>query len=125
MRMGRRLLILASVVALVGTFVASTAMSAGAADPLAKRVSKLERQVSKLQGQVSSLQGANDSLEDRVAVLEQSTDAGLLACLNGAYVSQYDDYLADDGVTSITGLDYDSAASADIVVVTWVCPSLP
>lgn len=125
MRRGRRFLVAGAVTAIAAICIATTAGSAGAADPLAKRVSKLERQVSKLQGQVASMQGANDSLEDRVSALEQTTDAGLLACLSSEYVSQYDDYLADDGVTSITGLDYDSAASADIIVVTWVCPNLP
>jgi hypothetical protein len=121
----RRVIAAVAVVAVTSLSVAATTASAGARDPLERRVTKLERKVSNLQSQVASLQGQSDALEDRVAALEQSTDAGLSACLNGIYVSQYDDYLADDGVTSITGLDLDTAASADFKVVTWVCADLP
>ena len=75
-----------------------------ASGPTLRQFNRLQRQVNRLENRVEQLEAA-------------PTDA----CLTTIPVSVFDDYLADDGFTSITGLDVDNAAGPDYRVVIRTC----
>lgn len=93
----KRPIVAVAVLALVSVVLAGPVADAANGPTLA--------QFRQLKRQVTQLERATQRLESRVETLEEApTDA----CLSTINVAQFDDYLADDGFTSITGLDIDN-----------------
>jgi hypothetical protein len=100
--MRKRILTAAAVGALALGLVGATADAASG--PTLRQFRKLQRQVTQLENRVERLEAAPTE-----------------ACLSTVPVSVFDDYLADDGFSSITGLDVDTGAGPDYRMVIRIC----
>lgn len=89
---------------MVALFIVIGTMAAAAATAQTKSPSPTMAQFKALQRRVTQAEVKIDNLQSRVAVLESSTPSPS-ACYGTIGVSQYNDYLSDDGVSSQTGLD--------------------
>jgi hypothetical protein len=100
--MKKKLIVLVVAVVIVLPLIGVANAASG---PTLKQFRKLQRQVNRLENRVEQLEAAPTE-----------------ACLQTINVSQFDDYLADDGFSSITGLDLEEAGvTPDWRVVIRVC----
>jgi hypothetical protein len=113
MKNTRFIAVMVALFIVIGTIAASAASApTKLATPTMQQFKLLQKRVARAEVKVADLQA-------RVSVLEDSTPSPA-NCYGTIGVSQYNDYLSDDGVSSQTGLDIDTSTS-DWQLVTKTC----